>query len=293
MNTAQPAILATETELARFITFRIVNKVAVKICLQALAGATDGNSTVVGLGYSLVSVVGKQISGLHTFPSQSNAGIDIPSTPGALWLWLRGSDRGELFHRSRQLESLLAPAFAIDDIVDCFQYQRNRDMTGYEDGTENPQADAAIAAAIVQQQGAGLDGSSFVAVQQWLHDFAAFDTMSDEQQDNVIGRRRSDNEEMDDAPISAHVKRAAQESFEPEAFIVRRSMPWASEMDAGLYFVAFGKSFNAYERLLQRMIGIEDGVSDALFSISQPISGAYFWCPPMKNNKLDLSALGL
>lgn len=293
MNNIQAGILATETSHARFVTFAIDDKVAIQICLQALAGKVDGLNTVVGLGHSLVSVLGKQIPGLHTFPAQSNFGIDIPSTPTALWLWLRGTDRGELFHRTRQLIEILTPGFVLDDIVDCFQYDQNRDMTGYEDGTENPKGEEAIEAAVMQQQGEGLDGSSFVAVQQWLHDFAAFDAMSEAQQNNVIGRRRSDNEEMDDAPVSAHVKRTAQESFQPEAFILRRSMPWANDLDAGLYFVAFGKSFNAYEKLLQRMIGIDDGVTDALFSISQPLSGAYFWCPPMHNNKLDLSALGL
>jgi putative iron-dependent peroxidase len=52
--------------------------------------------------------------------------------------------------------------------------------------------------------------------------------MSTTEQDHAVGRRRSDNEELDDAPESAHVKRTAQESFEPEAFVVRRSMPWWS-----------------------------------------------------------------
>jgi len=30
-------------------------------------------------------------------------------------------------------------------------------------------------------------------------------------QDNTIGRRRRDNDELDEAPASAHVKRTAQE----------------------------------------------------------------------------------
>ena len=50
----------------------------------------------------------------------------------------------------------------------------------------------------------------------------------------------SDNEELEDAPESAHVKRTAQEDFEPEAFVVRRSMPWADATSEGLEFVAFG-----------------------------------------------------
>ena len=142
-------------------------------------------------------------------------------------------------------------------------------------------------------QGGDLDGSSFVAVQQWQHQFATFNAMNQTQKDHTIGRRLSDNEELEDAPESAHVKRTAQEDFSPEAFILRRAMPWSLNMDAGLYFVAFGHSFAAFEALLTRMVGAEDGMIDGLFSISTPISGAYFWCPPMKNGKLNLRAINI
>ena len=117
--------------------------------------------------------------------------------------------------------------------------------------------------------------------------------MSTEEQDNAIGRHISDNEEFDEAPESAHVKRAAQESFDPEAFVLRRSMPWVDGMDGGLIFVAFGKSFDAFEAILNRMMGNEDGIVDGLFGFTKPISGAYYWCPPVKESRLDLSQLGL
>lgn len=261
--------------------------------LSTLAAQVDLSNTVVGLGESLVKLLGKDIPGLVTLPAQSGRGIDIPSTPTALWCWLRGTDRGELFHRSRQIELMLMPAFALGDVTDSFQYDENRDLSGYIDGTENPSGDEAINAAIVQGQGNGLDGGSFVAVQQWLHDFDILDAMQTNERDDVIGRHITDNEEFDEAPDSAHVKRAAQESFEPEAFMLRRSMPWAEGMEGGLVFVAFGKSFVAFDAVLKRMLGNEDTISDALFKFTRPISGAYFWCPPVKGNKLDLSALDL
>jgi putative iron-dependent peroxidase len=106
-----------------------------------------------------------------------------------------------------------------------------------------------------------------------------------------MGRRRGDNEEIEDAPESAHVKRTAQESFDPEAFVVRRSMPWVEGLHAGLVFVAFGRSFDAFEAQLDRMVGAEDGITDALFRFTRPLTGAYFWCPPCSTQGLDLSAL--
>ena len=292
MDITQPGILAEETKMARYLEFAIDSEADIRTALQALASKNVTENTVIGLGQSLVDMLGKNISGLSTMPAQTGSGIDIPSTPAALWCWLRGNDRGEIFHHSRQIENMLAPGFAITNVIDSFQYSENRDLSGYEDGTENPEGDEAIQAAIVQSLGAGLDGSSFVAVQQWVHDFDTFDEMSTNEQDDVIGRHASDNEEFEEAPESAHVKRSAQESFEPEAFILRRSMPWAEGMDAGLIFVSFGHSFAAFEAILNRMLGKEDAISDALFTFTRPISGAYFWCPPVKDRKLDLSAIG-
>lgn len=40
-------------------------------------------------------------------------------------------------------------------------------------------------------------------------------------------------------------------------------MPWADVHQAGLVFVAFGNSFDAFDALLRRMVGAEDGIVDA------------------------------
>lgn len=287
----QPAILQPVPQQARYLTYTLIPGADPRAALRALCSQADGNRTVAGLGLSVVSALGKSIDGLRSFPQQAALGIDIPSTPAALWLWLRDTDRGVLLNRQRRLDALLASAFRRDSVIDAFIHGTGRDLTGYEDGTENPQDDAAIAAAITQQ--ADIAGSSFVAVQQWLHDFASFDAMTATEQDHCVGRRRSDNEELDDAPESAHVKRTAQESFDPEAFVVRRSMPWSEGSRCGLVFTAFGATFDAYEAQLKRMTGAEDGITDALFRFTRPLTGAYFWCPPVLNGKLDLSAVGL
>jgi len=70
-------------------------------------------------------------------------------------------------------------------------------------------------------------------------------------------------------------------------------MPWADSMRGGLNFVAFGKSFDALEAQLRRMVGAEDGITDALFKFTLPITGSYFWCPPMAGNRLDFRGLAL
>lgn len=286
----QSGILAPVPKHARFLLFDFQPQTAdLSQAIEVLQELVDGEESIAGFGPSFMQALGKEIPGLRPFPSMAGAGFDVPSTQHALWIWLRGEDRGELLHRTLDFEISLAMDFQLEEVLDCFMYDTGRDLTGYIDGTENPEGNEAVKVAIVQGQNEELDGSSFVAVQQWKHDFETFDDMPEDVQDNTIGRRKSDNEELSDAPESAHVKRTAQESFTPEAFMLRRSMPWSEGNEAGLNFVAFGKSLDAFEVMMKRMAGLEDGIPDALFNFTRPLSGGYYWCPPMKDGKLNLN----
>ncbi|HSV52801.1 MAG TPA: Dyp-type peroxidase [Burkholderiaceae bacterium] len=294
----QAGILQPVPAVARYAFFSLASRSTLRESLSRLAGAVDGQAVVAALGPGIAVALGATIPGLREFSALARAGVEVPATPAAVCCWLRGEERGDLVHQTRALEKALAPALHLERVIEAFRYGRGpsghgRDLTGYEDGTENPQGEAAGQAALVQGQGAGLDGSSFLALQQWVHDFDAFEAMRLEEQDAAIGRRRSDNEELDDAPQTAHVKRTAQESFSPEAFVLRRSMPWTMGNKAGLMFAAFGCSFDAFEAQMRRMAGLDDGIVDAIFRISKPVSGAHFWCPPMRGGKLDLRLLGL
>lgn len=292
MPSCQPGILANPVPPhARHLLFALDNAAALPQALADLARLTDGETMVVGLGASLLQTLGQPVAGLRPFPALSGAGVDIPSTQHALWCWLRGEDRGELLLRSRELAAALAPALRLEQATDAFRYREGRDLTGYEDGTENPVDEEAVAAAIVGAGDEGLCGGSFAAVQHWVHDLEHFAALPSGEQDAIVGRRKSDNAELEDAPASAHVKRTAQESFEPEAFVVRRSMPFSDGAQAGLLFLAFGHSLEAYEAQLRRMAGLNDGIVDALFRFSRPTSGGYYWCPPLQDGRLDLRAV--
>jgi len=282
MAQPQPGILPPSPRVARHVTLRLKHGCDPRTVVDALSPAARDGGAVVGIGRSLALALGAEVEALSTFTPHVGPGFEVPSTPEALWLWFRGNDRGEVLHASLDLMSELAPAFEPTHVVDSFLYGPSRDLTGYEDGTENPVGDAARAAAFAA------DGSSFVAVQQWVHDLEHFRSFSTGERDGIMGRRLEDNEEIADAPPFAHVKRTAQESFDPEAFVLRRSMPWADAERQGLVFVAFGRSFDAFESLLDRMVGEEDGIVDGLFRFTRPVTGAYFWCPPMDGGRLAL-----
>lgn len=292
MSTFQTGILADLPQQAIFIEFTLKPNGDAQAVLDDLSLLDVDEKIVFGLGQGLISAVGKTIDGLRAFPALSGPGCEVPTTQASLWCWLRGSDRGKLFHQARQIALGFEKQLRISKITNCYKYSNGLDLSGYEDGTENPTEDAAVKAAIVSPSMGDLAGSSFVAVQNWLHDFDVLDDLPIAETDDIIGRRKLDNEEFEEAPVSAHVKRTAQETFDPEAFVVRRSMPWSEGLEGGFMFIAFGATLNSYEAQLKRMAGLEDGIVDGLFKFTTPISGSYFWCPPVnEQGHLDLTAL--
>lgn len=278
-SAVQSGILAPVPTVARYQTWTLVARDALAPVLKQVAALYEHHDFVVGFGAGIMDV--------PIFAALSHGGLSIPSTPADLWIWYRGAEMGEVVQASLALEAVLAAAFDLEAQVDGFKYKNGKDLTGYRDGIENPDGDKALAAACMA------DGSAMVTVQQWLHDLTGFKSLPISEQDDIIGRRQSNDEEFEEAPASAHVKRTAQESFEPEAFVVRKSMPWSDPSGSGLMFVAFGHSVAAFEAQMIRMMGLEDGIPDGVFQFSRALTGAHFWCPPVSGTGLDLSKLAL
>ena len=214
----------------------------------------------------------------------------MPATQGDVWIALRGGDPGAVFDRVLAITRELPGGIEFAEDQPAFTFRGGRDLSGYEDGTENPSGEAAGNAAFVAE--GPLAGSSFVATQRWVHDLQAFARLSPTDRDHSIGRKIEDNAEITDAPPSAHVKRSAQESFDPAAFMLRRSMPYGTAKEHGLYFVAYGADLDRFERVLRRMCGLDDEVPDALFGFSRPVTGGYAWCPAVNEaGRLDLGPI--
>lgn len=293
MSSPQPSVLAPVPPLGRILVLTPEVGADPRPALLRLRDAGPLDATVVGVGLPLVRAVGASIAGLRPFPALAAAGVAIPSTQGALWAFVGGDDATAVFDRVERLSSLVGDTFRVDEDVATFRYREGRDLSGYLDGTANPAGDSATKVALARGLGRGLDGGTFVAAQRYVHDLERLAHMTQGERDRVVGRRLADNMEIDGAPAYAHVKRAEQEHFDPPAFMVRRSMPWADATRKGLYFVAYGATLDAYERVLERMLGAGDGVVDGLFRFTRAVSGGYYFCPPTAGGALDWSALGI
>lgn len=283
---AQHAVLAAIPKQAAYLFFTLNNPQQLASSIKALGEFCISHNALLGVGQRLIINPALQAALQHQ-PCKNH---HIPQQAADLLIWLRADDAGEIFWQTSQILQLAGNTFSLQQKTDAFCYREGRDLTGYEDGTENPTDAAAEDAAIIK--GGELDKSSFFVVQRWQHQLTQFKQQPQHEQDNIIGRRLEDNEELEDAPESAHVKRTAQESFTPEIFMLRKSMPWVEGNNAGLMFTAFVTSIDKFERMLRRMTGDEDGIKDGLFSFSEIHFSSYFWCPAQRNHQLDFSPCG-
>jgi porphyrinogen peroxidase len=296
LSTFQEGMLRTGGNAGYSIEFDIARAVTTKSLTELLELARElgGRDTVVGIGAPLAEALGAPIPGLR--PLVPHAGTaTLTAAQRALWVFLRSDTPGDAFDRASRLLRAAAPRFVPAEQTALFTYRDGRDLTGYIDGTANPEGERAIDAAVVKD--GPLRGASFAFVQRFVHDLTRFERLPTTEGDAVIGRALEDNRELPDAPPSAHVKRTEQEAFEPQAFIVRRSMPWGKpvgepggRLRAGLQFIAFTRDLDRIEALLRRMVGAEDGVADALLTYTRAESGGYYFCPPVTDGRLDLSA---
>ena len=138
MSNRQPGILAPVPKLARYLSFSLKAGSKPGRTIRSLLELVDGEAVVAGMGQALVRALGGEIPGLRVFPTQFGSGLILPSSPSALWCWLRGDDRGKLLHSGRKINAVVSSAFDLDSVIDGFQYDTGRDLTGYVDGTENP-----------------------------------------------------------------------------------------------------------------------------------------------------------
>ena len=141
----------------------------------------------------------------------------------------------------------------------AFVHRDSRDLTGFIDGTANPTTLEAPAAALVPDDGPGAAGSH-VLVMRWVHDLRAFDAQPIADQERVFGRTKWDSVEMepDAKPATAHIARVEiEDAAGDELPIYRRSVPYGTVEEAGLYFVAFSADRARLDRMLGRMFGLE------------------------------------
>jgi putative iron-dependent peroxidase len=163
-------------------------------------------------------------------------------------------------------------------------HRDSRDLTGFIDGSANPMTHEAPEAALIPDGQPGA-GGAHVLVMRWIHDLDAFEQLPTREQERVIGRSKPSSIEMtgEALPPDAHIARVQiTDPAGEELPIYRRSVPYGTVAEHGLYFVAFSADRSRFDHMLARMFGTDaDGIHDRITDFSRPVTGSFYFAPSL------------
>ncbi len=242
---------------------------------------------VVGIGSAAWDRLfsGPRPAELHPFRPLTGAAHRAVATRGDLLFHIRHERTDLCFEFASIAVSRLAGAASVTDEVHGFRYFDERDLLGFVDGTENPTGRAAGVAALVGEADPGFGGGSYVIVQKYVHDLAAWNALATEEQEKVIGRYKLSDIEMADGvkPTNSHV--FLNTIVEPDGTqrqILRANMPFGEvgRGEFGTYYIAYAATPSVTEQMLDKMfIGDPPGNYDRILDFSTAVTGALFFAP--------------
>ena len=223
---------------------------------------------------------------LHAFREIRAESRHAMSTPGDILFHIRAARMDLCFELATQFMIRLGGAVTPVDEVHGFQYFDDRDLIGFVDGTENPTDQLAVDATIIGEEDAAFAGGSYVIVQKYLHDMAAWSALTTEAQERIIGRTKLSDIELDAAvkPTSAHNALTIIEENGKEIKILRDNMPFGdvARGEFGTYFIGYARSPRPIEQMLENMfVGRPQGNYDRLLDFSRAITGTLFFVPSL------------
>jgi porphyrinogen peroxidase len=222
---------------------------------------------------------------LHPFPGFAGDRHAAPATPGDLLFHIRAQHFDLCFELAQRLTERLPRSARVIDEVHGFRSFDLRDLLGFVDGTEDPERDAARDAVVIGDEDPQFAGGSYVVVQKYVHDLRAWDALTTEEQELIIGRTKlSDIELPDEAkPANSHLALNVIEGPDgEERQIMRFNMPFGrvGAEEFGTYYIAYASTSELIEQMLTNMfIGDPPGNTDRILDSSTALTGALFFAP--------------
>jgi len=284
MASPQTGLFALGTTSHAYLELDVVPGVDPRTLVARVASFREPRTTIGGVNLvsgfrpELWAAVAPEASpaGVHGFaePVVGPGGATMPATQHDAVVWLSGASYDVVFDLSRTVVMALAGmADHVHELVG-WPYHHDLDLTGFIDGTENPTLVEALEVALVPDGAVGA-GASILLLQQWEHDAIGWEAKSVDAQEDIIGRRKADSEELDPRPPTSHVTRTDQETF---GKIFRRNVAYGTLLDHGTIFVGFSREQRRLESMLESMVGI-GGPPDALVAVAHALTGAYYTIP--------------
>lgn len=275
---------------------------AIKAAIAQLRAdcAAKNINLVVGFGPTLladlIDDVPSDFQPYETFQSIDGSGKEAKGTQEELLFWLNSEKKDEVWKAQWDAREALKGHMRVARETMTFIYGDSLDLSGFIDGTGNPEPERDVEVAIVPAGEPGA-GGSFIIAQRWVHDLEAFNLLPVEEQEKVFGRTKADSTRLKVQPPTSHLShvelregKTGDDTTPKRDEISRRSTPYAfHDGTVGLYFMAFCKSQAPLRERMRAMYGMDGQVRDRLTSYSNPASGSFYFAPSVETLDAALS----
>jgi putative iron-dependent peroxidase len=263
-------------------------------CEPRLGAQDPALKYVIGFGPTLLRDLTNDIpndfQAFETVASSDGSGREAKGTQEELLLWLHGSDKGLVWRTQWEARQALKGHMRVARETITFIYGASLDMSGFIDGTGNPDPASRDREVAIVPDGQPGAGGSHILAQRWVHDLDAFEKLPIEAQEAVFGRKKPDSARMSPPPATSHLAhvelregKTADETKPKRNEVTRRSTPYAlHDGTVGLYFLAFCKDQAPFRERLRAMYGLEGGPRDQLTDYSNPASGSFYFAPSLE-----------
>jgi putative iron-dependent peroxidase len=285
MNTPQGGIFALGTSSHAYLEFRLADEGDGAELVRTISSLREPRTTMGGVNLVVgfrpelwrEASDGDLPSGLAGFDEDLTGpdGFVMPATQHDAVLWVSGSAYDVVFDVSRAAIAALGELATVAEETSSWPYQHDRDLTGFIDGSENPDLIDAPELVLVPEGSPGVAGT-ILLLQKWLHDASAWEGLSIHEQEQVIGRTKPASVELDPKPDDSHVASTDQDRL---GKIFRRNMPYGTVGEHGTMFVGFSAEQRPLVAMLESMAGIGGAARDALTRYTTPLTGAYYFVP--------------
>jgi Dyp-type peroxidase family len=238
----------------------------------------------------------------------------IPPVPGDVLFYIMSTSEAAVAAFESGLSATHGSAISADSLERGFQRHDGREQFGFRDGLRNIPASERPAVVFVDpdrspEEPAWTAGGSYVAYLKIRQDLDAMKAKTEGEQEQIIGRRKSDGSrldlppgthiaqegpfESDTCPVSTHIRKAGPRGeLHDQTAIFRRGVPYLTlnpdgTEDAGLQFVSYQRSLAEFAVIFARWMTnphfLHEGTgSDALLAsgVITIEKAGFFFTPP-------------
>jgi len=208
-----------------------------------------------------------------------------PATEGDFFLHIRSQHPDVCYDVLRQFIHFLNPFLENVYEIHGFSNVDGKAVIGFADG--NPDQEKNILDyVLIGKEDEKYESGCYLFTQQYLHDIEAWDGLTIDEQEKIIGRKKFENTKLSPENKYANAHNAILNPNEENASdtkILRSNVIFSnpSQNQFGTFFIAYSRNFQTVENMLKNMfLGSETrGTHDKLLEYSSATTGTLFFVP--------------